>query len=223
MTTTVERPADTAGELYFKTDVSPEVVFQAIGQLRKDARDEIDRLIRFLDMSDDYVSRELEDGGDDGPIDDNELDGDDTPSGVADDEPSLGSGAVGEWSTQARWSSPNDGMDREGDGCADDREGDELQHGGDEHDGQEPDNEGEPSLGWPERLRQDYACNGGLSDRELQDYATVVPTANRGKLPNTIDVKQRGYGGRTVIRNLTDGQTVALAQKMDRFGRISLT
>jgi hypothetical protein len=41
--------------------------------LRKEARDEIDRLIRFLDHTDDYVSRELEDGGDDGPIDDNEL------------------------------------------------------------------------------------------------------------------------------------------------------
>jgi hypothetical protein len=35
-----------------------------------------------------------------------------------------------------------------GDGCADDREGDELQHGADEHDGCEPDVDGEPNLGW---------------------------------------------------------------------------
>jgi hypothetical protein len=58
MTTTQERPADSAGELYFKTDVSPEVVFQAIGRLRKDARDEIDRLIRFLDETDDHMELE---------------------------------------------------------------------------------------------------------------------------------------------------------------------
>jgi hypothetical protein len=47
--------------LYFPTDVQPEQIFVAIGQLRKEARDEVDRLIRFLDKTDDYVSRELED------------------------------------------------------------------------------------------------------------------------------------------------------------------
>lgn len=44
MKTTVERPADSAGALYFRTDISPEQIFQAIGRLRKEARDEIDRL-----------------------------------------------------------------------------------------------------------------------------------------------------------------------------------
>jgi hypothetical protein len=48
--------------------------------LRKEARDEIDRLIRFLDKTDDYVSRELEDSIDDNPHDE---------EGEA--EPSLGS------------------------------------------------------------------------------------------------------------------------------------
>jgi hypothetical protein len=38
-------PADDAGTLYIPTDVSPEKVFQAIGRLRTDARDEIDRLM----------------------------------------------------------------------------------------------------------------------------------------------------------------------------------
>ena len=51
--------------LYFRTDVTPEEIFQAIGRLRKEARDEIDRLIRFLDKTDDYV--ELEDSIDDNP------------------------------------------------------------------------------------------------------------------------------------------------------------
>jgi hypothetical protein len=63
--------------LYLPTDISPEEVFQAIGRLRKEARDEIDRLIRFIDKTDDYVSRELED--------------DDDREKVGDEEPSLGS------------------------------------------------------------------------------------------------------------------------------------
>jgi hypothetical protein len=37
----------------------------------------------------------------------------------------------------------------------------------------------------------------------------VVPKASRPKLPNTIDVTERGYARRTIIRNLTDGQTEA--------------
>jgi hypothetical protein len=57
------------------TDISPEEVFKAIGRLRKEARDEIDRLIRFLDDTDNHVEREP---------DDSEEDGGDT-------EPSLGS------------------------------------------------------------------------------------------------------------------------------------
>ena len=43
-------PAEPQGApLYLPTDVTPEKLFQAIGRLRKEARDEIDRLIRFLD------------------------------------------------------------------------------------------------------------------------------------------------------------------------------
>jgi hypothetical protein len=69
--------AEAKDSLYLKTDVSPEDLFIAIGKLRIEARREIDRLIQFLDKTDDYVSRELEDD------DDWEL--------VGDDEPSLGS------------------------------------------------------------------------------------------------------------------------------------
>jgi len=43
--------------IYYKTLVTPKEAFRATGRLRKDARDEIDRLIRFLDKTDDYVSR----------------------------------------------------------------------------------------------------------------------------------------------------------------------
>src|ERR1700753_2903041 len=71
---TIERPMfpPRSGDeetLYLPTEVQPEEAFQAIGRLRKEARDEIDRLIRFLDKTDDYVARELEDSIDDNPHD----------------------------------------------------------------------------------------------------------------------------------------------------------
>ena len=76
--------------LYLPTDVTPEQIFQEIGKLRKEARDEIDRLIGFLDKTDSYMFRELEDSIDDNPhdeeTDDNGEDNEfDDPA-----EPSLG-------------------------------------------------------------------------------------------------------------------------------------
>jgi hypothetical protein len=71
--TPIGSPAESADALYYPTDISLEEIFQAIGRLRKAARAEIDRLIRFLDESD----MELEGVDEDGP-------GEDT-------EPSLGS------------------------------------------------------------------------------------------------------------------------------------
>jgi hypothetical protein len=60
-TSVPDQPLPTLGGLYLPTDVIPEQLFRAIGWLRKEARDEIYRLVRFLDETDDYVSRELED------------------------------------------------------------------------------------------------------------------------------------------------------------------
>jgi hypothetical protein len=48
--------------LYLPTDVTPEKLFQAIGRLRKEARAEIDRLIRFLDDTDNHMELEQDDG-----------------------------------------------------------------------------------------------------------------------------------------------------------------
>ncbi|APG11399.1 hypothetical protein BKD09_23990 [Bradyrhizobium japonicum] len=86
MKATLGSPAEPAGALYFKTDVSPEQIFQAIGRLRKEARDEIDRLIRFLDSTEDHMELEPEDEGDG----DSELEDDDPAENDLDDEPSLG-------------------------------------------------------------------------------------------------------------------------------------
>jgi hypothetical protein len=174
-------PATPETAVYRPTDVSPEEAFQAIGRLRKEARDEIDRLIRFLDKTDDYVSRELEDS-----IDDNPRDGDDDEESLAgltvdplfaplhggmqwagdreedqDDEPSLGSVNPFETRSQDRWADGAGGLYS----TEPDAEG--------EHDGREPEDEGgdgakeddEPSLGWTLEGRV-----GGFDDREECDH-----------------------------------------------------
>jgi hypothetical protein len=177
---------ESPGPLYIPTDVTPEQIFIAIGQLRKEARDEIDRLIQFLDKTDDYVSRELEDAVDDVACDgdddaeaslgwteqearwgkhawtadiDAELDG-------CDAEPSLGALSNID---QSGWEKAG-GDDREGDGCADDREGDECVHGGE---GVQEDDE--PSLGWTEeeaaRGRMCAGTMGQSADLELEEAA----------------------------------------------------
>ena len=88
--------------IYYKTPVTPEEAFQAIGRLRKEARDEIDRLIRFLDKTDDYVSRELEDSIDDNPHDEETDDNGEDNEDADPAEPSLGS--VGDVHfNQERW------------------------------------------------------------------------------------------------------------------------
>jgi hypothetical protein len=56
--------------LYYPTPITPEEAFQAIGRLRKEARDEIDRLVRFLDETDNHM--ELEDVDQDGEGEDAE-------------------------------------------------------------------------------------------------------------------------------------------------------
>jgi hypothetical protein len=124
----VSGPGTPQDALYFRTPITPEQAFQAIGRLRKEARDEIDRLIRFLDKTDDYVSRELEDGVDDSPCDDDEreasfsgvgadgavnllgfdsdeLEADSVRGGDAEAEPSLGAINAIEATDQTNWAS----------------------------------------------------------------------------------------------------------------------
>jgi hypothetical protein len=114
------RPADSAGALYFRTDISPEQIFQAIGRLRKEARDEIDRLIRFLDETDNHmaIDCEPEDEGDDSELEDDDPAEDD---GTA--EPSLGS--LDHHHSQERW----------GAGDRRDHEQDPAESGIGDHDG----------------------------------------------------------------------------------------
>jgi hypothetical protein len=54
--------------IYYKTPVTPKEAFQAIGRLRREARDEIDRLIRFLDDTDNHMEREPDDEADESEL-----------------------------------------------------------------------------------------------------------------------------------------------------------
>ena len=65
-------PAESAGALYVKTPITPEEIFRAIGRLRKEARDEIDRLIRFLDETENHMAIDCEPCDDDGEGEDAE-------------------------------------------------------------------------------------------------------------------------------------------------------
>ena len=120
-----------------------------LARLRKEARDEIERLISFLDASDTYVMTEIEDDGDQNdasyptsgahcanPMEDDE--DSDADEDNHDGEPSLGSRSSS-GGDQSRWGAS--------DTC-------QLIDAEDEHDGGEPDDEcdgnpdHEPSLGW---------------------------------------------------------------------------
>jgi hypothetical protein len=73
---TTKPPAKPQDALYRRTDISPETFFQALGRVRRAARDEIERLIAWLDST---IDCDEDSAVDDDPCDDREL------------EPSLGS------------------------------------------------------------------------------------------------------------------------------------
>ncbi len=147
-------PQEATEASYVRTDISPDALFKAVGKLRREAADEIERLIAFLDEI--GPAADLEPSGD-------ELDAD------ADSEPSMAAPEQhpdGVWwrrragvfrdrdGSQAQWGGRGNLDDREGDAGFDDREGDELQHGGESEreDHELSGDETEPSLGSFDRL-----------------------------------------------------------------------
>ena len=234
-----KRPAPTQPRkpgVYVPTDVTPEELFQAIGRLRKDASDEIDRLIQFLDKTDDYVSQELEDAVDDGPIDDNELDGPENGEDEESDpaEPSLGS-LSSSGGDQTHW----------GKFGRDDFE--------DEHDGAEPDDDeggdgaredDEPNLGWTlngqgggTSAEGDDCEVGGSVGAEDQSHWVGSGGHDTGMAPAAMKVirsrykrfdrnatnadgkhvdAEGGYGCFKRLRNLSERQKKIVAPRLDR-------
>lgn len=128
-----------------------------LARLRKEAAAEITRLIAFLDASDPYVMTELEDDISADLEDEDPAEDDDPAENDLDDEPSLGSierhpscyGPDGRnWSgDQSSWAAGGN-KDLE-----------------DEHDGAEPGEDEEPSLGWT----TSGVLGTCLTDREQDD------------------------------------------------------
>lgn len=171
-------------DLYFKTGILPETLFQMLGRLKREAFEEIERLLSFVDEFD--GDADLEPSGD-------ELDasypeggahlcaGNEDDEDGADDEPSLGSVETPNYFTGAKrrgqdfWASGN-GDEREGDGCADDRE-DVSEDEGAQCDDSGKSEDYEPSLGSLDQhmsqLGWGKQWNDG-SDREAADDAAMV-------------------------------------------------
>lgn len=94
MQTLIERPADSAGAILSGLAIQQrerEMTLQRLRRLRKEASAEIERLIAFLDASDEYVMTERE------------CDDCDREDCFEDDEPYLGS--IDGRLSQERWSS----------------------------------------------------------------------------------------------------------------------
>jgi hypothetical protein len=238
MTTTLERPADSAGELYRRTDISPEDFFQLLGRVRRAARDEIERLIQWLDSTIDCDQ--------DASVDDDPCDGDpdvepslgsfdsmsnqikawqttgfenadvDAELDICDREPSSAAPNPATWASQEDWAEGNHD-DCEGDGCADDREGDELVHGGEavhEND--------EPSLGWTDEeaaTGRTYAGTMGRS-ADLEDGHGARPPQNRTEIdrpPVTVECSYRRF-----LHGLPADQKAALQDRMRSDSKVSL-
>jgi hypothetical protein len=143
----------------------------------------------------------------------------DAEAGDPDLEPIL---ASVEATNQTKWASGNRD-DREGDGCADDRE-DVCEDEGAEHDGIESDVCGEPSLGWTCSASEGKGAWGSDNDREADGSHLTEAARQRYKPfdrygrgnPDGMHVDmERGFGrsSRRLI-NLSDQQREALAPRI---------
>lgn len=167
--------------LYLPTNLTPEELFHALGRLRSEAEEAVERLIALIDALDDADS---EPSGDESEPDLGSVSGrkgfDQSHWSAGDSlvdggEPCLGASEnhaspAMYWCSDARfktgggnqvgWSTGNSD-DREGAPCDDDLEQD--------HDGREPDVEDEPSLGWTsvEAGRGRYGGVFGQNDLEI--------------------------------------------------------
>lgn len=180
-------PTEADPDLYVKTDITPETVFQAVGRLRREAQDEIDRLLTFLNETDGYSVTELEPslGFPEPETSGDEMDGFDWPyrsfdlqpahAGASDDRELVDEdedGADAEPSLGSVEAHPHAQMKRADLASLVDQEnwsaGTSSDCEGDEHDGCEPDADLEPSLGFLEHHREHFGLCGGLGD-ELED------------------------------------------------------
>lgn len=197
--------AEGGGSLYRPIGISPEDFFQALGRVRRAARNEIERLIEWLDST---IDCDEDAAVDDGPCDD---DPDSEPSlgsfdrmsdqikawdnrhmgdvdcevDRADHEPALAAPELHPMESQEQWAAGNSD-DREGDGCADDREGDELQHGGEAvHE------DDEPSLGWTDEEAITGRTYAGAMGQQADLEEGDAPRSPQNRAPRAPSPQER--------------------------------
>jgi hypothetical protein len=193
-----ESPKSREG-LFVKTDVTPEQFFQAWSRKEREAL--IELLIDSLD----------------------ETDGDADLEETGDAEPSLGFQVADRFVGRGcEHVCPSDDREIEDEHDEDtcDREGDELQHGGDEHDGCEPDEDGEPSLGW---TVDGFLGNSDGMDREAAGSSVTEAHRQRYRpfdryVTNCDGMHVDAYFDITKRKlfNLSDRQHAALAPRVNR-------
>ena len=166
---------------------------QRVRKLREKAFEEIERLIAFLDASDGYTMDEREEAVDDVPCDDCELEF--SFSGL----------------TADRCPMPHSEYDDElepGDAGGNEDDEPDCEDEGAEHDGCEPDEDGEPSLGWT--VDGCVGLTGGLS-LDAEQSEGHRPPQNRTNLNTTLAVE---CSYRKFIHGLTDGQKAAVRPRI---------
>jgi hypothetical protein len=218
--------AETADEFYRRVDISPEQFFQTLGRVRRSVRDEIERLIEWLDSTIEC--------DEDGAVDDEPCDGDidaepslgsfdsmsdqikawqtglnadvDCELDRCDDEPNLGSANT--HLNQSRWTEGNSD-EREGDGCADDREGDEVTHGG-----EAVKEDDEPSLGWTDEEAAHGRMYAGAMGRsaDLEEGHGSRPAQNRTEIDRPEITVENTY--RRFLHGLPADQAAAVEKRM---------
>lgn len=201
-TTTPEAAARPQDGLYRLTTTTPEELFQALGTLRKEAMDEVERLLAFLDETDGDcdLEEEIEANVDSGGwLDDMEDDVTDEPSlGWTDQEAARGRTYAGCRGIYSDLEDEHDGCEVEEDEGIDDKP----------HD---PDFDREPSLASTANLDQSYWSSGSDNDREdgeparspqsrtVIDRPAITVEATYRKLVGGISGKFRAkIGGRMI-------------------------
>lgn len=202
--TRISGPLKAAERPFKPTDVSPEELFKAWS--RKERATLIELLIDSLDAE--AGDPDLEETGD--------------------AEPSLGFQA-GDIFVGRGCEHGGSGDDREVEDEHDedtyDREGDELQHGGDEHDGCEPDEDGEPSLGWTEQMAQGQGTWGSSDDKE-ESGSYITDAARQRYRPFDrytsnpdgmhVDTEQGCAYATRRLTNLSEKQRAAVSPRLNR-------
>lgn len=210
MQTITERPARGAGAISRQLAAQERRAIKAsqrVRKLREIASAEIERLIAFLDQTDGYTMTEL--------------------------EPSLGAAEIpptfNHFSEKYRFFYTLDGDQRRwAVGATDDREVEDehdedtidreevCEDEGAEHDGAEPDEDAEPSLGWPEAYGCGGAGMGSSDDKEEGAGPDIAAAKKRGKSINPGVSVHRHYSRCTEITGLTDQQKKMLGTEWVR-------